>query len=119
KMKMVMYFLKSLQNILSQTYFPLRQNPIAFHQIKSYYLRYALKPIGEGYAMDYTKCLLSYGELRSPEQVTAQRQGTDKIKLTWEPQLGQAFAQQDDPLFAVLYHEASHLFYFVPKIAER
>ncbi|WP_146228886.1 DUF6266 family protein [Mesonia sp. K7] len=119
KMKMVMHFLKPLQNILSKTYFPLRQNPLAFHQIKSYYLRHALKPVGEGYAIDYAQCLLGYGELRPPEQVTAQRPGTNKIKLAWEPQLGQALAQQDDPLFAVLYHEASHLFYFVPKVAKR
>ncbi|WP_146228859.1 DUF6266 family protein [Mesonia sp. K7] len=119
KMKVVMHFLKPLQNILSKTYFPLRQNSLAFHQIKSYYLRHALKPMEKAYAIDYAKCLMSYGELRPPEQVTAQRPVTDTIVLTWEPQLGQALAQSNDPLFAVLYHEAAHLFYFIPKVAGR
>ncbi|MBW2962618.1 DUF6266 family protein [Mesonia aestuariivivens] len=119
KMKMVMHFLTPLRWILKNTYFPLQQNSPSFNHIKSYYLRHALTPSGEGFQLVYSRCLMSYGDLRMPEQVVFQREGMYEVLLTWEPQQEQAMAQPDDQLFVVVYQPDLHQFCFVEQVAER
>ncbi|MDR6300677.1 DUF6266 family protein [Mesonia maritima] len=118
KMKTVMHFLTPLQWILKNTYFPLQQNSPTFNHIKSYYLRHALTSNGEGYHITYSQCLLSYGDLRIPEQVELQREES-QVHLTWQPQVEQAMAKADDQLFVVVYQPDLHQFYFVEQLAER
>lgn len=119
KMKMVMHFLTPLGRILKNTYFPLQRNSPTFNHIKSYYLRHALAPSEEGYQVVYSRCLMSYGDLRIPEQVMQQREGAYEVQLTWQPQLEQAMAQPDDQLLVVVYQPELHQFYFVEQVAER
>ena len=119
KMKTVMHFLTPLRRILKNTYFPLQQKSPVFNHIKSYYLRHALAPSGEGYQLVYSRCLMSYGDLRMPEQVVQQREGAYEVELTWAARLEQAMAQPDDELFVVVYRPDVHQFYLVERLAER
>ena len=98
KMKAVMHFLTPLRVILKHTFFPLAQRTPTFNMIKSYYLRNAVTPSDVGYRMAYAKCLMSYGDLRIPEEVTANWNPGQPVQVSWNPQVTQAMAQADDVL---------------------
>ena len=119
KMKAVMHFLTPLRVILKHTFFPLAQRTPTFNVIKSYYLRNAVTPSDVGYRMAYAKCLMSYGDLRMPEEVSLNGDAGQLVELSWNPQVTQAMAQADDVLFAVVYQPELHQFYFVEHVAER
>ena len=119
KMKAVMHFLTPLRVILKHTFFPLAQRTPTFNVIKSYYLRNAVTPSDVGYRMAYSKCLMSYGDLRIPEEVTANWNPGQPVQVSWNPQVTQAMAQADDVLFAVVYQPEVHQFYFVEHLANR
>lgn len=109
-----MHFLTPLRVILKHTFFPLAQRTPTFNMIKSYYLRNAVTPSDVGYRMAYEKCLMSYGDLRIPEEVTANWNPGQPVQVSWNPQVTQAMAQADDVLFAVVYlfgHKESWNYY--------
>lgn len=119
KMKAVMHFLQPLQLILKETYFPLQQKTPVFNSIKSYYLRHAVSAKEEGYGIAYSKCLMSYGDIRIPEKIQLQQNESSEVSVSWEPNTDQALANTDDQLFGVVYHPPTHQFYFAADIGCR
>jgi hypothetical protein len=112
KMKVVMRFLTRLKPLFAE-------NAVGFHSIKSYYLRHAVRWEGETHAIDYSKALVCLGTIRPPEEAYAERITPNKLHITWAPQCEQAMANCKDQLLVVLYHPASHRFFFATCLAKR
>ncbi|WP_121667980.1 DUF6266 family protein [Mesonia aquimarina] len=110
KMKAVMHFLKPARMILNKTYFPLQKNKPVFNSLKSYYLRHGVISNKNGYTIDYSRCLMSYGDLRIPEHLQLQRIGSLGVNVTWSANNDQALANKNDRLFAIVYQPDTHKF---------
>lgn len=119
KMKVIMHFLGPLKHILKLLFSPNRPTSASFHFIKSYYLLHGLHFGTQGYEINYATSLMSYGDLRPPEQAFAQWDGAQEVLLEWNPQSEQALAHAEDYLFAVVYHPPTHQFFFAPQLAVR
>ncbi|WP_121666558.1 DUF6266 family protein [Mesonia aquimarina] len=112
KMTIVMRFLQALKFLFKSSYFPLHPKKSAFNHAKSYYLKEALTHTPDGYEINYAKAIVSYGTIRVPEQVHAQRPAADHLELQWLAQTRQAFASAKDQVLLVLYQEKTQEVYF-------
>ncbi|MGO2103512.1 MAG: DUF6266 family protein [Psychroflexus halocasei] len=119
KMKSVMHFLNAARFILKQTYFPINQKKATYHLIKSYYLKHAISENNEQFSINFSKALMSYGEIRPPANLNIIEVDNFTRSVTWTSEENQALAQADDELFVVLYQPQLHQFYFEPNLAFR
>jgi hypothetical protein len=117
KMRLAMDFLSPLKGLIREAFMPFRKNTYGFDAAKSYFMKEALFPAeGGGYAVDYGKVLITFGDLRIPEGILIQVDETAeklKIDLHWEDNTHQAVAYPDDRLLLVIYDmEDERFIYF-------
>lgn len=120
KMTTVMDFLKPLQQLFKEAYFPFEANKSGFHAAKSYYLREVVLPVGDTFEIDYPKALVSFGDLRPAVDVqlisdTNQHQ----LRLQWTDNSAQAMAYADDCLIVVIYTPQSNKMMYRTDLALR
>lgn len=120
KMTVVMDFLRPLQTLIKEAYFPFQQNRSGFHAAKSYYLKKAVLMDNGAYAINYPKALLSFGDVLGMEglQVTADAL-TYSITLQWVDNSYQAMAEPDDKLLVVCYAPKNQQLYYQTELAQR
>src|SRR5690606_7744449 len=84
KMTVVMDFLKPLFPFLRETYYPFQQNKSGFHAAKSYYLKEALIMDNGVYTINYSKALVSFGDVLAMEgiQITPDT-ATQSVMVQW------------------------------------
>jgi hypothetical protein len=114
KMKVVMEFITPLSGLMKEYYRPFRKITSGFDAAKSYYLKEALTYTGEGYAIDYAKAMITFGDLRIPEGIQLDvHEENNKVDITlnWEDNSHQAMAYPDDRLLLVLNVTGSSRFY--------
>lgn len=104
KMTVVMEFMKSFQWAFKDYYFPFQQNKSGFHAAKSYYLQEALQFENEAYQINFSKALLTYGDLRMIEHLELTPDTTaHTLSLQWANNSQQAMAYADDALLLLVY----------------
>lgn len=116
KMSLAMAFLSPLSGLIKEAYRPFRKEREGFDVAKSYFMKEVLIPTEEGYAVDYGKVLVTFGDLRIPEgilfDVDEDSEQLD-ISLHWEDNTHQAMAYPDDSLLLVVRDvEANRFIYF-------
>lgn len=104
KMSTVMAFLQPLQLLLKQTYFPFESQKSGFHAAKSYYLKEVVVFANDTYEIDYSKALVSFGDLRPIADLQLiPDAATHSVTVNWTNNSGQAMAHPDDVLLLVYY----------------
>lgn len=120
KMKLVMDFLQPMQGLIKECYFPFGKNKSGFHAAKSHYLKYALRFEQEAYHIDYPKALISFGDLRPPEEVKLEAiPATDSFRVSWSNNSLQAMAAPDDRLLFACYAPGQERFFYQTNCANR
>jgi hypothetical protein len=104
KMTVVMDFLRPLQGLLRESFFPFQQNKSGFHVAKSYFLKEALNYVDGGYEINCSKALVSFGDLRIPEGMACEvTEEPYTMRITWADNSDQAMAYPKDRLMLVFY----------------
>lgn len=104
KMTTVMDFLKPLQQLLKVAYFPFESNKSGFHAAKSYYLKEVVKPEDNHFVIQYSKALVSFGNLRPIADLQLIPDvASHSIIIQWRDNSDQAMAYADDALLLVYY----------------
>lgn len=120
KMTVVMDFLRPFQFLIKENYFPFQKNKSGFHAAKSYYLREALLLQNDQYVINYSKALLTYGDLRMVEDLQLAVAATNNgFNLQWKDNSAQAMAYPDDELVLVCYAAGVQARYFSSQLAQR
>lgn len=122
KMSMAMAFLSPLSGLIKVAYRPFRKDREGFDVAKSYFMKEVLFPTEEGYAVDYGKVLVTFGDLRIPEgiqiDVDEESERLD-IALQWEDNTHQAMAYPDDSLLLVVRDVEDNRFIYFKNITTR
>jgi hypothetical protein len=120
KMTVVMDFLRPLQFLIKEVYFPFQQNKSGFHAAKSYYLKEAVVMEHDAYSIHYTKALVSFGDVRGLEGLYMVPDGAAySISLQWSDNSQQAMASVDDLLLVVCYAPETQDLFYQTKLAKR
>ena|SRR5690606_9254078 len=120
KMTVVMDFLRPLQYLIKEAYFPFQQNKSGFHAAKSYYLKEAVVLENGSYTLNYPKALLSFGDVRPLDGIQLIPQpATQSVTVQWNDNSHQAMASPDDTLLVVCYAPESQQLYYQTRLAQR
>lgn len=120
KMTVVMDFLRPLQFLIKEAYFPFQQNKSGFHAAKSYYLKEAVVMEQDVYSIHYPKALVSFGDVLGLEGLhVVTDAATFSIALHWTDNSHQAMAETDDKLLVVCYAPDTQELFYQTKVAER
>lgn len=104
KMTVVMEFMRPFQWAFKDYFFPFQQNKSGFHAAKSYFLKEALVFENDAYRIDYSKALLTYGDLKGIEGLQLTADPTrHTLQLQWTDNSRQALAYADDALLVLVY----------------
>lgn len=120
KMTTVMEFMRPFQWAFRDFYFPFQKNKSGFHAAKSYYLKEALLFENEQYVINFSKALLTYGDLRIIEnlQLTPDAEH-HTLQLQWTNNSTQALAYPEDALLVLFYAPESNQHFYFSKLARR
>lgn len=120
KMTVVMEFMILFQRVFRTVYFPFQQKKSGFHAAKSHYLKEAVVLENGKYTIDYSKALLSYGDLRMVENLQLTPDADNhSITIQWTDNSNQAMAYPDDELIVVCYSPETNDRYFLTNLAQR
>lgn len=120
KMAVVMDFLRPLQFLIKEVYFPFQQNKSGFHAAKSYYLKEAVVIEHGAYSIHYPKALVSFGDVRGLEGLYVVPDAANyTISLQWIDNSHQAMASADDELLVVCYAPKTQELYYQTNVAQR
>lgn len=120
KMSVVMDFMRPFQWAFKDYYYPFQQKKSGFHAAKSYFLKEALVYEDDTYKINYSKALLTYGDLRMIEglQITPDVEH-HTLNIQWTDNSAQAMAYPDDELLLLLYSPAHSQRPLFSKLAQR
>jgi len=119
KMQVVMGFLQPLQHLLRDTMFPPGSHLPPFHWAKSYYMNEAVYFENETYHILFSKALMSVGDLRPPELISAHVDDTHRVELQWQDNSEQALAYPDDGLLVILCAPQAKALLYQTDVAKR
>lgn len=115
-----MEFMRPFQRVFKDYYFPFQQNKSGFHAAKSHYSKEALIFENGAYSINYSKALLSYGDLRMVEDLQLTPDADNhSINIQWTDNSNQAMAYPDDELLVVCYSPQTQDRYFLKNLAQR
>lgn len=100
----VMGFLAPVGNLLASYYGSPSGTLSRLNKAVSYHLKHALMGNSPNFSIDYTKVVLSKGELIGARNAAVSAPTAGSIQLDWDDNSGQVFAAADDLLLAVLYN---------------
>lgn len=111
KFAMVMRFLTPIQEVVGVYFGNKYRSKSRFNLAVGYNLTFAIiDVVGGGFALDYSKVLLSKGGLRGMESGTVVAQPGRILELNWTDNSGQGSAAADDLVLAVVYSATQELF---------
>ncbi len=111
KFRLVMDFLKPIKGVVG-VYFGFRHKAQSrFNIAVGYNLSNAIAVNPEGnFELDYTKVLVTKGDLRGMESGTIEAVAEGTVQLNWTDNSGQGSATADDWVLAIAYSEEQDLF---------
>ncbi|PNQ72511.1 hypothetical protein C1T31_12045 [Hanstruepera neustonica] len=110
RFKTVVTFLTPLRGLLSK-YFGKKQGVKSpYNLATAYHLTEALTAIPGGFEIDFTKVLISKGDLRGMETPTLAAAANQVLDLGWADNSGQGNASPLDQLVAVVFAPATQLY---------
>ncbi|MFI2744345.1 DUF6266 family protein [Zhouia sp. PK063] len=115
KFGLVIKFLYPLRSILG-TYFGKPQGDKSRNNMAtSYHIKDALVENEGTYELDYSKVLISKGEMQGLQGVNCTAGAGNTLDLTWDDNSGQGMAQPTDSLFVICYNPENAWYeFFVP-----
>lgn len=119
KMQVVMGFIRPLKRLLRENMFPSGTHLPPFHWAKSYYLNEALYMEDQAYHIHFSKALVSVGDLRPPELISAHIEDTYLVELQWQDNSNQGLAYPDDGLLVVLCAPTAKALLYQTNVAKR
>lgn len=119
KLQVVMDFLKPLKRLLRENIFLQGSDLPPFHWAKSYYLNEVVYFDDGRYHINWPKALMSVGNLRPPELLSAHIDGTYLVQLQWQDNSDQALAYPDDELLVVLCAPGAKTILYKTGVAKR
>lgn len=111
KFALVVKFLFPIQEVVGQYFSRQQKSKSRFNLATGYNLKHAVVEVpGGGFALDYTKILISKGMLRGMESGSVVAQPGRVLELSWTDNSGQGSAAEDDLMLAVVYSATNDLF---------
>ncbi|WP_051285452.1 DUF6266 family protein [Aequorivita capsosiphonis] len=111
KFALVIKFLTPIQEVVGAYFGNKYRSRSRFNLATSYNLINAVIAVpGGGFALDYSKVLLSKGGLRGMESGTIAAQPGSVLELNWTDNSGQGSAADDDLVLVVVYSATQELF---------
>lgn len=104
KMVPIVQFLKPLKDLIKECYVPFKIKQAGFNAAKSYFLKHAVELEDDHFVINYTKALVSFGDLRPIANLQMTPDAANhSINLQWTNNSQQAMAYDDDQLLVVYY----------------
>lgn len=121
KFSKVIKFLTAIKGIVGAYFGKEQKSKSPFNLATSYHLGEALLPgPNDSWLIDYSKVLISRGDLRGVDNPTVAAGGANEINLTWTDNSGQGSADATDQLIAVVFStEMVEFVQFNPTAATR
>jgi len=100
----VVRFLQPLTEVLRVGYKSLAVKKSAFNAATSYHYKNAIMGEYPDVSMDYSKVMMSKGNLRGADNALASSSAATKLNLSWTDNTGLSSANADDVAIVVVYH---------------
>lgn len=110
KFSVMMPFLNPLKPLLLQTFKNHPTDRAGFDAAKSYVMTEVLQPVGDTVVINYSKMLISRGNLRGLDTSSISVITNHTLALHWTDDSGQAMANATDVLLLVLYLPTLNVF---------
>ncbi|CDF80034.1 conserved hypothetical protein [Formosa agariphila KMM 3901] len=111
KFKTVISFLTPILSVVNMYFGNKQGDKSRYNLAASYHLREAVIASGLGYAMDYTKVLISKGDLRGIDNGAMTAAAGQTLNFTWVDNSGQGNATAFDEFMVVAYAPDLNTFY--------
>lgn len=115
----VAHFLTPMKPIVGKYFGKKQGDKSVFNLATSYHIKEAVIGTLGAFEMDYTKVLISKGELRGLANPTATAAAAQVIDLAWTDNSGQGYANADDQLMVVAYCENLDIYQLFEGVAQR
>jgi len=104
-------FLTPINPVLGKYFGSKTGEKTRLNQAMSYHMKEAVVFQDPDFVIDYTKVIISKGDLPGLQNPTMTAVGGDKLSFTWEDNSGQGEAKATDGVIVVIYAPASGLYY--------
>ncbi|WP_435138294.1 DUF6266 family protein [Formosa sp. A9] len=119
KFKIVISFLTPIKSVLSLYFGSKQGDKSCYNMATSYHLREALVAEPLGYSLDFTKVLISKGDLRGIDSPTLAAAANQNLNVGWADNSGQGNASAFDVMVVVVYAPGLDTFYTNLNVATR
>jgi len=116
---LVMSFLSPLKGILEKTYGRSSGSKSKINLAVSYHIREAITGIVPNLEIDFSKVVISRGELLGPKAAEISVDNDAEIKFNWEANSGTALSNDDDKPILVVYNPSKKLYVIEESNANR
>ncbi len=104
-------FLTPLNPVLNKFFGHKSGDQSRLNQALSYHLKEALVYQDPDFVIDYTKVIISKGDLPGVQNPAVVALGTNKLEFSWEDNSGQGEAKATDTIVLVIYAPSTGLYY--------
>jgi hypothetical protein len=119
KFKTVISFLSPLTDILNEYFGSPQGDKSRYNLATSYHLKNAVESTTLGMAMEYSKVLISKGDLRGIDGGTVAAAAAQTLNFTWQDNSGQGKATATDAFMVVIYVPDLGMYYTNLDVATR
>lgn len=116
---LIMGFLSPFKAIIEKAYGATEGAKSKFNLCTSYHLKEAVVGTAPDFSIDYSKVVLTKGELLGPKAAEAAAGKAGEIVFTWENHEGAGLAATNDKVLMVLYSDAKKLAQAIESNVER
>ena len=107
---LIMKFLSPIQDVVGLYFGHRHRSKSRFNLATGYNLIHAVMEVPGGFAIDFSKVLISKGGLRGMESGSIVAQPGRILELNWTDNSGQGSAADDDLMLAIVYSSTQELF---------
>lgn len=119
KFKTVISFLSPLTDILNEYFGSPQGDKSRYNLATSYHLKNAVESTALGMVMEYSKVLISKGDLRGIDGGTVAAAAAQTLNFTWQDNSGQGKATATDAFMVVIYVPDLGMYYTNLDVATR
>ncbi|MCX2430164.1 DUF6266 family protein [Pedobacter sp. GR22-10] len=109
KFGLVVNFLSPLKGMLEKTYGRVSGSKSKFNLALSYHIQEAITGVMPNLEIDFSKVVLSRGELLGPKAATVAVNTVAEINFNWQANSGTGLSSDDDQVIMVLYNPSKKL----------
>lgn len=116
---LVVKFLAPIKTVLSRYFGQAVSFRSRYDLATSYHLKSAVSLVGDAYAIQYNKVLISKGDLQGVTDARINQRPEVTIQLEWADNSGQGLALREDKLLVVIYSPDLNVFEIFEDAAQR